>query len=152
MILVFLVIGIILLTLGLWIMCKLYEEDLGIPAVVIGFLMTVGSIIAAIVLCILVSGQMTIDERIDMYSQENAVIEEQIATMVKQYQEYETDIFTELNPESTITLVALYPELKADALVNRQLEVYINNNEKIKELKSEKIAGRVYRWWLYFGG
>ena len=57
----------------------------------------------------------------------------------------------EVKPENYITLVSLYPELKADALVSKQIEIYISNNEKIKELKEFKINGSIYRWWLYFG-
>ena len=35
--------------------------------------------------------------------------------------------------------------------VQKQIEVYINNNEKIKSLKEDNITGNVKRWWLYFG-
>ena len=49
-------------------------------------------------------------------------------------------------------LVTLYPELKADTLVAKQIEIYTNNNQKIKELKEQKLYGKVYKWWLYFGG
>ena len=87
-----------------------------------------------------------------MYQEENSKIEEQIAETVKQYQQHETDIFTEVTPDSSITLVALYPELKSDTLVQSQIEVYVNNNEKVKSLKESKINGSIYRWWLYFGG
>ena len=80
------------------------------------------------------------------------MIEEQISAVVKQYQEYETGIFANAKTESSVTLVALYPDLKADALVKKQIEVYLENNEKIKELKEKKINGNVIRWWLYFGG
>ena len=83
--------------------------------------------------------------------EENAKIEQQIADTVKQYQEYETGIFTEVSPEDSITLVALYPELKSDTLVQSQIEVYVENNKAIKELKSSAINASVYRWWLYFG-
>ena len=94
----------------------------------------------------------TADERLVMYEEENARIEEQVASVVTQYQKYETDIFTEVKPESAMTLVSLYPELKSDALVQSQIELYTANNEKIKELREEKIQAKVYRWWLYFGG
>lgn len=47
--------------------------------------------------------------------------------------------------------VALYPELKSDTLVQSQIEVYVENNKAIKELKSSAINASVYRWWLYFG-
>ena len=91
-------------------------------------------------------------QALEMYQAENESIEAQISECVKQYQQYETEIFTEVAPESSITLVSLYPELKADALVSKQIEVYVDNNEKIKELKMSKINGDITRWWLYFGG
>ena len=93
-----------------------------------------------------------IDEKITMYEEENAKIEEQIATVVEQYQKYETEIFTEVTPESSMTLVALYPELKSDTLVQSQIEVYTANNEKIKELRLKEISYQNWLWWLYFGG
>jgi hypothetical protein len=92
-----------------------------------------------------------IDEKIAMYQEENTKIEEQIAETVKQYQQYETDIFTEVASDSAITLVALYPELKADTLVRAQVDIYIKNNQKIKSLKEDKINGTINKWWLYFG-
>jgi hypothetical protein len=110
------------------------------------------SVIALIVLLINVSTLKVIDEEIEMYQEENTRIENQISDCVKQYQQYESEIFIETSTESAITLVSLYPELKADTLVAKQIEVYISNNEKIKELKGKKIKGNVYRWWAYFGG
>ncbi|MBO4979446.1 MAG: hypothetical protein J6D16_03470, partial [Clostridia bacterium] len=109
-------------------------------------------LVVALILSVGVSKLKVIDPQIEMYEQENAVIEEQISAVVKQYQEYETGIFANAKTESSVTLVALYPDLKADALVKKQIEVYLENNEKIKELKEKKINGDVIRWWLYFGG
>lgn len=86
-----------------------------------------------------------------MYEEENTKIEQQIADVVTQYQEYEAGIFTEVAPESAMTLVALYPELKSDTLVQSQIEVYADNNKQIKELKCMAINTSVIRWWLYFG-
>lgn len=86
-----------------------------------------------------------------MYETENTKIEQQIVDVVKQYREYESGIFTEVAPEGAMTLVTLYPELKSDALVQSQIEVYIENNKSIKELKSMTINASFYRWWLYFG-
>ena len=58
----------------------------------------------------------------------------------------------EVSPESAVTMVSLYPELKSDSLVQAQIEVYVENNKTIKYLKDKQIKGDVYRWWLYFGG
>lgn len=114
----------------------------------------IGGIISFIVLIFLlvdVSGLRVIDQKIDMYQEENARIETQIVECIEQYQKYETDIFTNVSSESAITLVSLYPDLKSDILVSKQIEIYIANNEKIKELKEMKLVGDVNRWWLYFG-
>lgn len=134
---------------------RLYNNVNEIPGGIIMFFGIVGSIISFITLIVLlvtISGLKTVDLRIDMYQTENAQIENQITECIKEYQKYETEIFTEVAPDSAITLVSLYPELKADELVKKQIEIYVANNQKIKELKEEKIMGDVYRWWTYFGG
>ena len=118
----------------------------------IGFLFSIIAFIAIIILGIHVKSISVIDDRIEMYEEENTRIEQQIADVVEQYQKYETDIFMEVAPESAVTMVSLYPELKSDSLVQAQIEVYVENNKTIKDLKDKQINGDVYRWWLYFGG
>jgi hypothetical protein len=92
-----------------------------------------------------------IDEKIEMYSQENAEIEADIDALVAKYMEYESSTLADLRGDSAITLVSLYPELKSDELVKAQIELYQANNEKIKDLKEDKLDIRVAKWWLYFG-
>ena len=153
MILVILVIGIPMITLGIVLYDKLaYGKDkIGKIFQIIGTVATIISTIVTIVLLVCVLNRVNIEKKIAIYEEENTKIEQQIADTVKQYQEYETGIFTEVAPESSITLVALYPELKSDTLVQSQIEVYVENNKTIKELKSSAINAPVYRWWLYFG-
>ena len=98
------------------------------------------------------AGGRTSDEKIAMYEEENTKIEEQIAVVVKQYQEYEMGVFSDVKADSAVTYVSLYPELKSDTLVQSQIEVYTANNEKIKELRERKIDYANVLWWLYFGG
>ena len=115
---------------------------------VVGFFALLGLIIVGVN----VKSLSVIDDRIAMYEEENARIEQQIADVVEQYQKYETDIFREVAPESAVTMVSLYPELKSDSLVQAQIEVYTENNKTIRDLRDKQIKGNVYRWWLYFGG
>ena len=153
MILVILVIGILMIILGIVLYDKLDsgKDEIGTIFQIVGTVATIISTIVAIVLLICVLNRVNIDKKIALYEEENAKIEHQIADTVERYQEYETGIFTDIAPESSITLVALYPELKSDTLVQSQIEVYIENNKEIKELKSSAINASVYRWWLYFG-
>ena len=153
MILVILAFGIMTIILGVILYDKLDlgKDEIGTVFQIVGTVATIISTIVAIVLLICVLNRVNIDKKIALYEEENTKIEQQIADTVKQYQEYETGIFTEVSPEDSITLVALYPELKSNALVQSQIEVYVENNKAIKELKSSAINASVYRWWLYFG-
>lgn len=152
MILVILAICIALIVLGVWLISECHD-GVGATSCTAGVFGFIAAIIVLVCLCGSVSQLSVIDQKIEMYQEENTRIEEQIAATVKQYQEYETDIFTAVSPdESSIVLVSLYPELKADALVQSQIEIYTANNEKIKSLREQKINGTVDRWWLYFGG
>ena len=148
MILVIFLIGIALVVAG-FVVDEGWDEGIGLW--VVGSLISAIALVAAIFTGVSLSLADVADEKIAMYEEENAVIEEQIAIIVEQYQEYETDIFENAKVESPITYVSMYPELKSDSLVQKQIEIYVANNDKIKELKNEAINKSVYRWWLYFG-
>ena len=150
MIIVIFVVCVLVLLIGAllqWLDCD-FSAVITITCGIIG---GICSFIAMVVLLVQASYLSVIGNTIAMYEEENAKIECQIAECVTQYQQYESEIFTEVSPDSAITLVALYPELKSDTLVTKQIEVYMENNKKIKELKERKINGDVTRWWAYFG-
>lgn len=86
-----------------------------------------------------------------MYQKENTKIENQMDVLVSQYMKFEMDTYGELKNESSITLVSLYPDLKSDELVKKQIDVYESNNKEIREMKEKKIDLKVLKWWLYFG-
>ena len=153
MILVILVLGILMAVGGTILYWKLDgdKDAIGTSLQIIGGVIIAISTIISIILLISVITRTGIDKKIAMYEEENTKIEQQIADVVTQYQEYEAGIFTEVSPESAMTLVALYPELKSDTLVQSQIEVYADNNKQIKELKCKAINASVLRWWLYFG-
>lgn len=123
----------------------------GLLGVFLGTIPLVICIIVAIFLTAQVSNLSVIDQKVEMYEQENAKIEQQIETAVTAYQQHEKDVFTTVKPNSYMQLISLYPELKSDTLVKAQIKTYQSNNKKIKELKEQAINGNVKRWWLYFG-
>ena len=150
MVIVIFAVALLLVFVGL----KLMDKELifvGMLVSVISAIIAIVAFITFIVLCVKVSELGVLDQKIQMYEEENARIEAQISEAVTQYQAYEKEVFVEVAPESAVTLVALYPELKADTLVQKQVEIYIKNNETIKGLKEKQINGTVLKWWLYFG-
>jgi hypothetical protein len=151
MIIIFIIIGILLLVFGAW-MENEYNEILGGICCAFGLVDLFVSCITFVCLCVCLSDAHLAGEKIAMYTEENEKIELQISEAIKEYQQYEGEVFERVTPENAVTLVTVYPELKTDALVQKQIEVYLSNNEKLKELKVTKIEEKVYRWWLYFGG
>lgn len=93
----------------------------------------------------------TIGRKIEMYEKENASIEQSIDVTVRNYMDFEASTYGELKGKDAINLVSLFPELKSDTLVQKQIEVYLSNNAKIKELKEEEIDLSKIKWELYFG-
>lgn len=151
MLIVFCIILIALIAIGL-IINEFVDTPVG------SFLSLIFSV--SLVICIIVGICMmddiaegkVIDEKIAVYEQENEKIETAIDVLVKEYMTQEEKIMIKTaNKESLITLVQLYPDLKSNDLVKKQMDIYVNNNKKIKKLKTKKLNISKTKWWLYLG-
>jgi len=107
--------------------------------------------IATLVLGISISNERALDEKIIMYQEENEYIQQEVSLIVRDFLEFEKDVYEGVKNESPIVLVQMFPEIKSDVLVGRQIDLYIENNNKIRELKVQKINLRTEKFWLYFG-
>lgn len=125
----------------------------------INFLVTVSLITF---LCItlyytyLVSTAYTINSEIEMYQEQNSKIEQDIKVIVDSYIKHENETLTSILPskdsaEGYINMVLSFPELNSNELVRKQIDVYLNNANKIMELKKEEINISKAKWLLYFG-
>lgn len=115
----------------------------GIPILVI--------ILVLIVCSIGYTDILTIDDKIALYETQNTEIEQEITAIVESYKDYEAETFKavaeEVNP---LVVYTIYPELKSNALVTDQIKLYRENNDKITQLKSQKINLRGLGWWIHF--
>jgi hypothetical protein len=153
MILVILAVAIIVLIIGaIFYENSYYSETVGTVLMSIGGTVGGAALLATVILICINGSNYGIDQKIELYEQENQQIEEDIAVLVNQYMKHEENIFIECSPDSSITLVALYPELKSDLLIEKQIEIYVSNTEEIKQLKTDRISASIIKWWLYFGG
>ena len=91
------------------------------------------------------------DQKIQMYQEENEKIEEDVSVIITQYMEHENETFDMSKIESSTVLIQMYPELKSNELVSKQIDIYNENNKKIKKLKLEKIKNQKAKFYLYFG-
>lgn len=142
----FLIIGI-----GLF-CCILIDDDIGEVLSAVGCFIGIIALIAIFInIGILVWGR-TLDDKIAMYEGENAAIEQSVDVLVKDYYRHESDTYSSLKPENAVLFASAYPELQSNDLATKQLEIYVENNNKIKELKEDQINLSKNRFWLYFGG
>lgn len=124
---------------------------------VAGVLFIIAAIIAVIsTICIGVrcTNIKTLDSQIAVIEEQNTKIENEMATIVLSYEQYEKETFvsTKINSDDLdfIAIAEMYPDLKSNELVKNQIEVYKSNNERLTELKLEKAKGAISQWWLYF--
>ena len=144
---------ILLLIIGIGLTCCIFmDNDTGEVFSGFGSLISVVALIGIIInIGILINGR-TFDDKIAMYEQENAAIEQSVDVLVKDYYKHESDTYSSLKPENAVLFASAYPELQSNELATKQLEIYVENNNNIKELKKDQINLSKNRFWLYFGG
>lgn len=143
---------ILLLIIGIGLFCCIFiDNDIGEVFSGFGLFISVIALIGIIInIGILINGR-TLDDKIAMYEQENAAIEQSVDVLVKDYYRHESDTYSSLTPENAVLFASAYPELQSNELATKQLEIYVENNNNIKELKKDQINLSKNRFWLYFG-
>jgi len=149
MFIVLLVIALLIIWLGA--LANRHDWFDGIGCFVSGGVIAVLTALAIVLCGTLYSNKITIDDRMALYTETNAQIEQQIGDIVNAYQEYESETFASLKLDSAIAIAQTYPALVSNAVVQQQVSLYVSNNENIRALRSEKIRYRVLAWWLFFG-
>lgn len=126
-------------------------EQIGFTLSIVGFSFAVVAGIAAIILTCCCFDVAKIDEKIELYEVENAAIEQRMMEIVQRYQAREQEIFGEITEKNAMTYITLYPELRSDSLIEKQMTLYYSNHEKLVYLKEQQLMAPLYRWWVYFG-
>lgn len=97
---------------------------------------------------------INIDDKIEMYTEQNQQIENQLEIAIEKYEGYEKNTYKDLktNTEKAdiVMLAQTFPELKSSKIVQKQADIYISNNYKIKSLKEEKINAKTCMFFICF--
>lgn len=101
---------------------------------------------------ILVADGFGIEEKIGIYEEQNAQIEQSIDAVVKAYCEHEQITYVQMSDGAVALVAAAYPELASSELVKTQMEVWTSNSNELKELKSRLVDFHRAQYFLYFGG
>lgn len=144
MLYILLAIGLILIILGI----AKYEEVLsGIGAVIFIVFLFITVIAAGIYNY----NKSTIENRLSVIEEQNQTVLAQIEPLVQQALEYESNNYKDfkLDAEKVIAFAQLYPDLKANSFLNKQIDIILANQEEIKQLKLDKASLNAYHFWLW---
>lgn len=100
----------------------------------------------------IVASGFGIQEKIQIYEEQNTQIEQSIDAAVKAYCEHEQITYVQMSDGAVALVAAAYPELASSELVKTQMEVWTSNSHELKELKSKLVDFHRAQYFLYFGG
>ena len=144
MLYILLVIGLILFITGL----GKDKEGLGAMGLVILVVATAVLLGAAIVYNYKAS---TIDSRLAVLEEQNTIVLTQVEPLVQQALNYESSTYKDfkLDAAKVIAFTQLYPDLKANDFLNKQIDIIFANQAEIKQLKLDKTSLNAYHLWLW---
>lgn len=101
---------------------------------------------------IVVADGFGIEEKIGIYEEQNAQIEQSIDAAIKAYCEHEQITYVQMSDGAVALVAAAYPELASSELVKTQMEVWTSNSNELKKMKSKLVDFHRAQYFLYFGG
>jgi hypothetical protein len=146
------------IALGLVLLAEIIDgstNKFGFLAVVPGVLGAILAIIFGIWTLwniIVVASGFGIQEKIQIYEDQNTQIEQSIDAAVKAYCEHEQITYVQMSDGAVALVAAAYPELASSELVKTQMEVWTSNSNELKDLKSDLVDFHRAQYFLYFGG
>lgn len=93
----------------------------------------------------------TIDSRLSVIEEQNEIILAQVEPVVQKALEFESNTYKELkiSSERLIALGNMYPNLKDNTFIQTQLQIIIDNQSIIRDLKLTKAKMNAYRFWIW---
>jgi hypothetical protein len=118
---------------------------------------TVFSIIVSI--AIIVAGikynsiKSTANAQMEVLNSQNEIVLAQIEPLVQQALNYESNTYKEfkLTPENIVAFGNMYPQLQANSFIQSQINIIVENQKEIKDLKLEIASLNAYHLWLFTG-
>lgn len=108
-------------------------------------------------LAILVAGikynsiKSTANAQMEVLNSQNETVLAQIEPLVQQALNYESSTYKEfkLTPENIVAFGNMYPQLQANSFIQSQINIIVENQNEIKDLKLRIASLNAYRLWLF---
>lgn len=132
----------------IFIISIIYDNDIAMPAffftcLIIGILIGVGISYNNV--------KSTAASKLEVLNEQNEIVLKQIEPLVQQALNYENNTYKELKltPENIIAFGSMYPQLQANSFIQSQINIIVENQEEIKDLKLRIASLNAYRLWLF---
>lgn len=89
--------------------------------------------------------------KLEVLNEQNEIVLAQIEPLVQQALNYESNTYKELKltPENIVAFGNMYPQLQANSFIQSQINIIVENQKEIKNLKLRMASLNAYRLWLF---
>ena len=93
----------------------------------------------------------TANAQLEVLNEQNEIVLAQIEPLVQQAMNYESNTYKEfkLTPENIVAFGNMYPQLQANSFIQSQINIIVENQKEIKDLKLRIASLNAYRLWLF---
>ena len=93
----------------------------------------------------------TASAQLEVLNSQNEIVLAQIEPLVQQALNYESNTYKEfkMTPENIVAFSNMYPQLQANAFIQSQINIIVENQNEIKDLKLKIASLNAYRLWLF---
>lgn len=93
----------------------------------------------------------TANTQMEVLNSQNETVLAQIEPLVQQALSYESNTYKEfkLTPENIVAFGNMYPQLQANSFIQSQINIIVENQKEIKDLKLRIASLNAYRLWLF---
>ena len=127
------------------------SETTSLVAGVSTFLLVVTFVITIVAGVRYNSIKSTANTQLEVLNSQNEIVLSQIEPLVQQALNYESNTYKEfkLTPENIVAFSNMYPQLQANSFIQSQINIIVENQKEIKDLKLRIASLNAYRLWLF---
>ena len=124
------------------------DSDTAMPA----FFFTIVTTIALIGVGVSYNNvKSTAVSKLEVLNSQNEIVLAQIEPLVQQALNYESNTYKEfkMTPENIVAFSNMYPQLQANSFIQSQINIIVENQNEIKNLKLKIASLNAYHLWLF---
>ena len=93
----------------------------------------------------------TANAQLEGLNSQNEIVLAQIEPLVQQALNYESNTYKEfkMTPENIVAFSNMYPQLQANSFIQSQINIIVENQKEIKDLKLKIASLNAYHLWLF---